>query len=162
MYPANFTQYLRYNVAAAITGSYRFVSLSHSRDHAPASHKRLRHITGIGSGMVKTLSDCCLQCIATNLRILNRPGVYLTRAQKEILLERMCWNDGFTKENLPAISYNLLSDNLYRINLSYSDKITDDVMKLLFSCKCTPKWLTIHSCKKITSESSCMLSSVYF
>ena len=38
VYPANFTQCLRYNVAAAITGSYRFVSLSHSRDPAPASH----------------------------------------------------------------------------------------------------------------------------
>lgn len=102
--------------------------------------------------MVKTLTDCCLQCIASNLRKLNRPGVYLTRAQKEVLLERMCWKDQFTKENLPAISYNLLSDNLNRIHLSYSDNVNDDVMKLLSSCKCSPKWLTIHSCKTITSE----------
>lgn len=111
--------------------------------------------------MVKTLYDCCLQCIAVNLRILNRPGVYLTRAQKEVLLERMCWNDEFTKENLPAISYNLLSDNLNRIHLSYSDKINDDVMKLLFSCKCAPKWLTIHNCKSITSKLK-MFASIFY
>jgi len=110
--------------------------------------------------MVKTLFDCCLQCIAINLRILNRPGVNLTRAQKEVLLERMCWKDQLTKENLPAISYYLLSDNLNRIHLSYSDKVNDDVMKLLFSCKCTPKWLTIHNCKAITSKSNSFVSKV--
>lgn len=114
--------------------------------------KHPRYISGVD--MVKSLTDSCLQCIAINLRILNRPGAYLTRAQKEVLLERMCWNDQLTKENLPAISYNLLSDNLNRIHLSYSDSVNDDVMKLLSSCKCTPKWLTIHSCKTITSELS--------
>ena len=102
--------------------------------------------------MVKTLYDCCLQCIANNLRTLNRPGSYLTRTQKEILLERMCWHELLTVQNLRAISYNLLSDELNRIHLSYSEQVNDEVLKMLSSCKCSPKWLTIHKCKAVTSK----------
>ncbi|XP_065920251.1 F-box/LRR-repeat protein 2-like isoform X2 [Dysidea avara] len=102
--------------------------------------------------MVKTLYDCCLQCVANNLRALNRPGSYLTRTQKEDLLERMCWHELFTIENLRAISYNLLSDELNRIHMSYSEQVNDELLKLLSSCKCSPKWLTIHKCKAVTSK----------
>ena len=85
--------------------------------------------------MVKTLYDCCLQCIASNLKTLNRPGDHLTRSQKEKLLELMYWKAKFTKVNSRIIRDSFLADNLNRNCLPCID---NEVVKLL-----CPNWLTV-------------------
>jgi len=85
--------------------------------------------------MVKTLYDCCLQCIMSNLKILNRPGDRLTRSQKENLLELMYRKAKFTKVNSQIIRDSLLADNLDRNCLPCID---NQVVKLF-----CPNWLTV-------------------
>lgn len=100
--------------------------------------------------MVKTLQECCLACIARHIASINRLGNYLSLKHKQMLLERMCWHELLTPENLPSVSYHLFSPTLQRINLSHCSQLDDQALDVLAKSGCLPTAVTIQDCPKVT------------
>ena len=110
--------------------------------------------------MVKSLQDFCLACIARNISSYNRLGNFLSLRHKEILLERICWHKLLTKDNTPAILYNLFSHTLQRVNLSYSDQVNDKILNLLGESGCLLTSLTIHNCLQVSDKGVAALGRI--
>lgn len=99
--------------------------------------------------MVKKLQDCCLSCIAKNIASYNRLGSYLSLRHKEILLERMCWHSLLLPSNTSSILYHLISHTLQRVNLSYSEQVSDSILSLLGQSGCLLSSITIQCCPNV-------------
>lgn len=102
--------------------------------------------------MVKTLQDCCLACIAKHISSYSRLGSCLSLRHKEVLLERICWHELLTVINTPSIIYHLVSHNLQRVHLSYSDQVNDKMLGLLGDSTCLLHSIVINSCRQVTDK----------
>ena len=101
---------------------------------------------------MKSLQDLCLSCIAKNIASYNRLGSYLCTRHKAILLERVCWHNLLQPTDTSFILYHLISHTLQRINLSYSNQVTDNILNLLGQSGCLLTSLTIQCCPNVTDK----------
>lgn len=102
---------------------------------------------------MKSLVDLCLFCVANNLSKIKNVGTFLSRADKEILVERLCDHDMLSADRLPIIKKHLFSPQLQTISLRYNcDQVTDAVLANLASSGCQLRSLTIKSCHKLTGK----------
>ena len=102
--------------------------------------------------MVKSLVDICHVCLAHNLGSINRVGKFLSRSDKEILLERLCDHDMFTVERLPFITYQLFSPLLSNVAFTYSDQVKDSLLANLAACALKLQSITVKSCSHVTGR----------
>lgn len=102
--------------------------------------------------MVKRLQDCCFSCIAKNIASYNRLGSYLSPRHKEILLEWMCCHNLLLPSNTSSSLYHLFSHTLQRVNLSYSNQVSDGILSLLGQSGCLLTSITIQCCPNVTDK----------
>ena len=93
-------------------------------------------------------------CIADNLGNINRVGEFLSKNDKEVLLQRLCDHDMFTASRLPCITYHLLSSQLRNIDFSYSNQVNDSHLQLLALAGCKLTTFILKCCPLVSGESN--------
>ena len=98
----------------------------------------------------KTLRDLCLESVGKNLNSISRLGRYLLTEHKQTLIKRLSDHDKFTPEFAPHVTYNLFSPHISKFEFSYSEQITDKILKHIKDCGCQLEWLVIEKCPNVT------------
>ncbi len=72
----------------------------------------------------------------------------------------MCWHKLLLRSNTSSILYHLISHQLQRVNLSYSDQVNDSILSLLGDSGCLLSYLTIQSCPRVTDKGVASLGRI--
>lgn len=110
--------------------------------------------------MSKSLAELCMFCIASNLQNVSRLGTFLSKNDNEVLLELLCDHDMFTGNNMPHITYQLLTSRLENIAFRYSNQVDDTLLQNVALCGCKLKSFTLKECPMVSDKGlSCLLKS---
>lgn len=102
--------------------------------------------------MSKSLAELCMFCIASNLQNVSLLGMFLSKNDNEVLLELLCDHDMFTGNNMPHITYQLLTSRLENIAFRYSNQVDDTLLQNVALCGCKLKSLTLKECPKVSGN----------
>ena len=100
--------------------------------------------------MSKSLAELCMFCIASNLQNVSRLGTFLSKNDNEVLLELLCDHDMFTGNNMPHITYQLLTSRLENIAFRYSNQVDDTLLQNVALCGCKLKSFTLKECPVVS------------
>lgn len=102
--------------------------------------------------MSKSLAELCMFCIANNLQNINRVGTFLSKTDNEVLLELLCDHDMFTANNLPHVTYQLVTPRLENIAFRYSSQVSDALLQSIALSGCKLKSFILKVCRQVSGE----------
>lgn len=102
--------------------------------------------------MSKSLAELCMFCIANNLQNINRVGTFLSKTDNEVLLELLCDHDMFTANNLPHVTYQLVTPRLENIAFRYSSQVNDALLQSIALSGCKLKSFILKVCRQVSDK----------
>lgn len=102
--------------------------------------------------MVKSLSDICLNLLATKFDLFARLKLRLPSHIQEELLHRLINHDRLLAPFLPAITYSLVSPNLQVLEVYGSRQLDDVFLEHLGFSQCQLHTLKLNRCPKVSDR----------